>query len=279
SGPSVHRQQTPLSFPRPVTGKGSNRLALEFQKNARAVAKFFGLPLPLAPEEIHVFSAGEEKLLEKFLRKAGFTPSLLSETRRNVRAGSSYFIPYPGAVYLAGDEPAAIAEEASHFVRHACGGTPPARTRPDLFYQLLLNETAGYLGSKLLCPERKTLSEGEILAEFRSPSFGRAPFEKSAIETAARHLLAEADPEEAEALPRLYRSSLARVVGAAHLLGYSLAERLHAAILRKRYPTACARELFTEDWSAPGAGLARYITLKAQLAGIIRPSKSALHAS
>ena len=132
---------------------------------------------------------------------------------------------------------------------------------------MVLNEAAGYLGSKFVDPGRTTPDWTEIVELGLSrPQFGLGRTERAAFNLAARHLRAEFDPERSRDLQRVYRSRPAAFVGSAHLLGYALGERLWRGLRDERLTDDYARCLFGEDWSEPGTALRRYLLLRADLA-------------
>lgn len=250
-------------------GLTRGELTERFAAHARRIGAFFGLPTASFIDHVAIFGPADLEIIEQALRSGLFGRRALLEIRRNLLNGESYFIPDLPAVYFGRPTRAAVAEEAAHFVRHASTGSPPARTRPDLFYQTALNEAAGYLGSKVVAPDRETPGWVEILElGLVRPQFGMNGTERAAFSLAARHLRAETDPDHAGDLPGIYRAQPAGFVGAAHLLGYALGERLWQGLARGTFSAEYVRRLFTEDWSEPGSALTRYLLLRADLGNL-----------
>ncbi len=241
---------------------GNQALAQTFASCLDEIALALGLHVPPSARQVRVFGPDPAPVLEACEASGLFNESSLDEIRRHVLGYESYFLPQLGAVFLATPDPAEIGEEAAHLLRHACGGTPPAVSRADLFYQSTLHEALGYFGSKLIGPTRRTASEDEIVA-----LSGRAPLlYRGAFRAAAAHILAERQPAQAGHIRRIYRASIPVFVGAAHLLGYSLGERLYRAFAREEIGPGTIRTYFREDWAPPGAALSRYLLLRGRFA-------------
>lgn len=239
-----------------------------FQRCARTIADLMQIPVAEHLAQVLVFGPQPDSLLELCERSGLYDAEDLGEIRRQLLAGESYFLPSLPAVFLSSQNSFVAAEEAAHFIRHVSGGSPDAASRSDLFYQLVMHEALGFFGSRLVVPERDTPCEAEILAIGLYPCDDEEDFDEDELlvfEIAALHLQAERDEEHAPYLTEVYDSPIPAFVGAAHLLGYSLAHELHEALARGDVSMEEIRALFFEDWGPEGAALRSYIDLRSRV--------------
>lgn len=239
-----------------------------FQRCARTISDLMGIPVREQISQVLVFGPRPDALLELCARSGLYDAEDLGEIQRQLLAGESYFLPDLPAVFLANQTGFVAAEEASHFIRHVSGGSPDAASRSDLFYQLVMHEALGFFGSRLVVPERETPCEAEILAIGLYPAEDDEDFSEDELlvfEIAALHLQAERDEEHAPYLTEVYEAPIPAFVGAAHLLGYSLAHELHEAVARGDVAMEEIRALFFEDWGPEGAALRSYIDLRSRV--------------
>jgi hypothetical protein len=100
---------------------------------------------------------------------------LMTASGRLEEYGSAY-LPTMNSIYVRDFQMAYVAEEAAHFLHHACRGSldrPRTATRTlraeDRFYRRALEHAIGYFGSRVLCPARPAIRESELAALYRQP--------------------------------------------------------------------------------------------------------------
>lgn len=260
----------PLSFEPQESNAAA--FAEKFRACAAALSNYLEIDAAEGFSQIAVLGPDPNEALSRSLASGLYDEDDLAEIRRNILGGESYFIHGLSLVYLSTDRLAVVAEEVTHVLRHLCTGTPAALSRSDLFYQTVLNEMLGYVGSKLIEPARLTPSEAEILSVIERPlSFGFAANQRRAFTLAATHLQAEMAPAGGAALRKIYKARAGALVGAAHLLGYALGERFYFALRSGVVTRADLFTLFHEDWNEPGRALCRYLVLRGELGDMPLP--------
>lgn len=238
-----------------------------FRRCVQTIADLMAIPIGRRHDEILVFGPDPAPLL-KLCEQAGYYDADdLDEIARNLLGGESYFLPDLQAVFLSSDTPHVVAEEAAHFIRHVSGGSPDASSRADLFYQLVMHEALGFFGSRLIDPARETPGEAEILSVALYPCDEDDIGEDELLvyELAALHLQAERDEAHLPYLGTVHEAPAYAFVGAAHLLGYSLADELERALELDVIGLREIRALYFENWAPRGAAFRSYLELRSRV--------------
>jgi hypothetical protein len=117
---------------------------------------------------------------EKPLRVRKASDSLMSDllaaSGRLEEYGSAY-LPTMNSIYVRDFQMAYVAEEAAHFLHHACRGALDRANHlgfrslraEDRFYRRVLEHAVGYFGSRVLYPARPAVRASELPALYRQP--------------------------------------------------------------------------------------------------------------
>jgi hypothetical protein len=149
--------------------------------------------------------------------------------RRLNERGSAY-VPQLNMFYVREFRMTYAAEEAARFLHHACRGLPQKNASKstcapaDLYFSTLLEDALGYLGSRLLCPQRPT----------------------AGMTANALSQLLEQGPKRVPDAGKMY-DSISRE------LGYALGHRLYEKYLEASLNPASIRKLLLADLTKPGA--------------------------
>jgi hypothetical protein len=224
---------------------------------ARAIAKFLGLELGDALDDVAVYAAGDLSFLA---RMPGFTRREIRQIERQVLSRESYYIPRARIAYLAGHSLNHAAEEAAHFVRSvASGASEEPRGLMDAFYARTLEEAYAFCGSKIVNPRRQCPGEADFVRLARSS--GDA-FTRQVARLVLAHLQLERGRKRT--LRPLHGSS-ELFNGASHALGYMLGERLHYALATGKLSKREVRELFLDPLHEEGEAFLTYMDLSGKI--------------
>jgi Haem-binding uptake, Tiki superfamily, ChaN len=221
-----------------------------FKEMAALIARFAGVPVSEAMEEVEVVTAADVTALARIQRRGRFSASELEKLRRHILSRESSYIPRARTAYLASLSLNHAAEEAAHFVRHCGVGDAMDRPRSasDAFYARCLEEALGFFGSKLVNPRRGCASAADWARRFGT---GRG-VERQVAAFVLAHKAAEAEgPDEAVKLLPLRRDRLFH--GVSHALGYLLGEALYRAFDAGKVDWATLRALFRDPLEDPRA--------------------------
>lgn len=197
-----------------------------FRELARQLARLLGVDVEPHLAHVEVVTAADARVLERIRRRGSFTPRELSQIRKQLLSREGYYLPRAKLAYLGTLSLNHAAEEAAHFVRHACVGKAMERHRrpAEAFYARCLEEALGFFGSKVMNPHRRcpTLSDW-------ADAFERG--QEEARQVAAFVLAHKAAEEEhgdnaAKLLP-LHADDLFH--GVSHALGYLMGDALYRA--------------------------------------------------
>lgn len=230
-------------------------MSLTFRHLARDIARFTGLKLGRALDEVLVLGAGDLDALERISRRARFTKQELKHLERHVLSLESAWIPRARAVWLSSMSLNHAAEEAAHFVRHCCVGDAMERPRPrdDAFWARCLEEALGFFGSRLVNPKRRCVSLEEWRWHFQR---SRGDTRRTAAFTLAISAALRDDVRAAQAMIPADDALLSSV---SHALGYLLGDALAGAFSRKKLGAADVRALFRDRFDAPGVTFAALV--------------------
>lgn len=238
--------------------------AAAFGAAVRRLARALGLPVPSDLARVQV-RAGEDVA---FL--LGLERTMPQQAWRHLCAqvwrGQSVFVARQNLVYLASLAPAAVGEEAAHYLRHCSQGRilpPPRQNGAELFCHHAFEEALGFLGGKLLDPARRAPDR----AALRRLEQSGAARERAVARSALAHLALQAGRRrgiKGATAPgtRLFAGPLHTLDATAHVCGYALGQRLWAS-LRAGRTTRALGALFC--W--PHAPLTNYLGLLAYIDG------------
>jgi hypothetical protein len=232
-----------------------------FGEMARLIGRFIGVDVKEALEEVEVATAADLDFLARARRRGRFDRRELAHLRAQVLSRESYYIPRARMAYLATLSLNHAAEEAAHFVRHACIGEAMemARGRVDGFYARCLEEALGFFGSRLVNPRRRCNNVADWARVFEH--------RKGEDRQVAAFVLAHkaAQPEGAPATLKLLPMRKHKLFQAvSHALGYLLGDGLYRAFDEGKISKAELKALFRDPFPDPQAS---YFDLAGRFAG------------
>lgn len=206
-------------------------------------------------DNFEVFTTCDLDFLEVLHTNPQFTPAMIEEIRRHVRASESYFIPIANIVYLADLSLFRAAEEATHFLNCLVAGFSfEPRTIRDAFYYQAMREALGFFGSRMIDPRRHCVTEEDFLV-FLQEARGRCLDEvdsqvRDLAKLVVRHLEAERYAHAGKSGgPRrgsLFSKPLTLLSALAHAIGYILGDKLYNAVMNGVVSRGEVRELFAD---------------------------------
>lgn len=228
-------------------------IALTFRHLARDIGRFTGLKVGRAVDDVLVMTPSEFNVLQRIQRRAHFTPRELKHLERHVLSLESAWIPRAKAVWLASMSLNHAAEEAAHFVRHACVGDAMdrERSRPDAFWARCLEEAIGFFGSRLVNPKRRCTQLDEWTWHFQH---GRGELKRVAAFTLALSAALKDDVGAAQGMVPQGNDELFN--GVSHALGYLLGDALARAFAQRTVSRADVRALFHDPFLEPAVTFA-----------------------
>ncbi len=248
--------------------------AEKVQEIIATIAGFLGIAAP-GLDDFSVYTTGDLDFLAKLGRDGRFSRAEISEIKRQVRAGESYFIPRVNIIYLADLTTWRAAEEASHFINSVCAGFEgKRRDARDAFYYRAVREAIGFFGSRIIDHKRCCMSFDDF-SEFIASRRARHldPFE-GRIRAIGRLALRHRGAERAwlaggkfSGEGAIHQKAPALVNGVAHALGYILGDKLYNALASGRVTKEYVRGLY-HDPLRPGAAERRYLELVKKLEGV-----------
>jgi hypothetical protein len=125
-----------------------------FQSFAQSIRQHFQLP-PGKGRRTTVFPPGDPRYLQAVALSGKFNEAQMEHLATSQRNGESRFLPEVNTAYLGQPALSHIAEEAAHCVRTQSGGAGVGESTEDHFWSIAIHEMAGYLGSKVIVPQRR----------------------------------------------------------------------------------------------------------------------------
>lgn len=221
-------------------------LAPAFGRVARLIARQLGVDLQDQVDTVAVCSVADPDVLERLQARARFTPQELRQLRQRLLDRDSCYIPRARLVYLASLSLSHAAEEAAHFVRHLCvgPGMDRERSRKEAFYARCLEEALGFVGSRLVHPDRPAPRHADLADSFRH---GRGQ-----AKSVAAYVLAHRAAQDGTQVARekLIPSEPKVFDGVSHTLGYLLGDALDLALREGRLRRTELRALFNDPFDA-----------------------------
>lgn len=244
-----------------------------FKEFVEIIARALGIRVGDALDNVVVSSVIDLQFLDTLRRRGKFSKIELEEIRKQILRSESYFIPKANMVFLGHLSINHAAEEASHFLRHICGGDDEPRYLVDAFYCRALNEAIGFLGSKLInhkrkCPHAEDFAR--MLAEDRGV---RHPFDLQVADFVVKHRKME-QGKGARGLKEMYTSDADTFNAVTHALGYMLGDKLYYAMVEGLVSKSDARELYYDRFEEDGAALSTYLALVARVEKVKLPRRT-----
>ena len=247
-----------------------------FKEFVEIIARALAIRVGDALDNVVVSSVIDVQFLDTLRRRGKFSGKELEEIRRQILRSESYFIPKANMVFLGHLSINHAAEEASHFLRHICGGDEEPRYLVDAFYCRVLNEAIGFLGSKLINHKRKCPHAPDferMLREHKKGNDKRSPLDLAVADAVVKHRRME-HGLGTRGLKEIYMADADTFNAVTHALGYMLGDKLYYAMLEGTVSKDDARELFYDKFEEDGAALTTYLALTTRVEKVKLPSRS-----
>jgi len=233
------------------------------------------LLVDLFPE---VYSRVDASSLKDLLGGRRLPPAQRAAVRDRIARKGSCYIRSINAIFIGAFSLVQGGEEAAHYVNIALRGDVfrdgrRARTRPDLFYETVMEEALGFFGSKLIDPSRNHFFETNLYqyhrrdrefieknTEYSFEQYGRIirfillhkRFERA---YKSRSDVPEALKDGIRTRSRREFSVLTHELG--HYLGQQMYDGYHQGLIDR----GAIRELFLRRFANPGSALSAYLDL------------------
>ncbi len=241
-----------------------------FKEYARLVASFFDLPLGDALDEVELATVVDLSFLARLKRRGDFSAEDMRQIKKQILRSESYYIPRAKMAYLGNLSVNHASEEATHFVRHICSGSPEPRGLVDAFYARCLEEAIGFLGSKLVNHKRKCAHLPHFERLLRSKVTPRE--ERSLAKLVLLHAQMERG-QRPRGLARIYETSADLFNAVTHVLGYRLGDKLYYALVRGQMTKDEIRALFFDPWDEEGEALTTFLYLTMRTRDVVVPER------
>lgn len=243
---------------------------------ADRIARFLGIRLPKAKDEVEVFTCGDLSFLERLEEDPDFSARERRMIQKQVELSESYYIPKHKWVYLANVSLNHAAEEATHFIRHLVAGDEFARSHEDAFYANVLHEAIGFFGSKIINQKRKCMRVEDFRSLIEYFKKNRVPRDRG-FELEVAHMVIEVKKHEKRGLPVANAGSIYRrhelFFGVTHALGYMLGEILYHAMLQGKFGKREIGKLFRDPFREEGAPYRAYAKLLKKFGKVPLPQR------
>jgi hypothetical protein len=231
--------------------------------SAYAIGRALGLPVRDAVKKVTVVGPADLSFFERLRESGLFSAREMRQIRAQILASESYYIPKARMIYLATLSLSHAAEEAAHMLRHRFSGEgiDDPKGLVDAFYSRVMNEAVGFLGSKIVNPNRQTVHNKELSVIAAGKSLGGLDtpdaFEIAAAILALDHKRMELG-KRVPRLSRVFHASPELFIAVTHILGYILGDHLYSALVSGKLSRREARTLFREPFEEEGAALLLY---------------------
>lgn len=280
-------------------GRGAVDLAPTFYNLIDSLLRFFNVtkyssqngrqPRFLVDMLPQVYFRHADEWLQKLLDRRKTEEARKRAILAGLEETGSCYVPALRAIFVRELKMVAAAEAAARFVHHALSGEPaPAgEAEPeDVFYGAALAEALGYFGSKVLCPERPAVREGELYALY---ACAREPVEKrnlysyadflKMVDFLVLHKDLEANLRQYHYLPDLIREGTRyngqRFRFTTRRLGQMLGSELYDAYVNGRVSKRFLRSLFFRRLHTPGTARTLYFDVVRRLRRVRRKPPAA----
>ncbi|MBL8914772.1 MAG: hypothetical protein JNM17_28965 [Archangium sp.] len=257
-------------------------IATTFRHLAREIGRFVGIDVRTKVGGIEVLTPSTFDFLDRLRRRGDFTRAELKQLEKHVLSLESSWIPRARAVWLASMSLNHAAEEAAHFVRFAAvgkarhqqasllGGMDRSRPHDEAFWARCLEEALGFLGSRLVNPQRRCISLDEWVSHFEASQNGKRKRRDVVNQRAIRSADESAGAVAAFTLaistalrdePRLAQRLIPeeqdeQFHGVSHALGYLVGDALARAHSKKKLTTRELAALFVDPFDDPAGTFA-----------------------
>ncbi len=209
------------------------------------------------------------------LQRAGASEAEIQQGVARLDAADVCYLPHLNTLALRRFQMLHAAEEAAHFVHHACRGEwqeAPADDQPeDRFYVRVLEEALAYCGARALYPKGPAARESDLYALYTQP---RAAIEEQTIQSYRDYLQMvdflvlhkdyEANVRAYSDVPELMRAGVQangeRFAFCTRMLGRLLGAELYGQYVAGRISRRFLRGLFRRKLLAAGAARLAYFT-------------------
>jgi hypothetical protein len=222
------------------------------------IADFFDLPKQ-GMEDFSVYSSADLDFLETLIRKRHFTYPEIQEIKHQIESDESYYIKKGHIIYLSNLSINHAAEEATHFINHILAGEfATYEDSREVFYQQVLAESLGFLGSKIVNQRRRCYTPADFayfLKEYSREK--KRDSEIVRLQVIAKHVLRhrKLETQKSERLNEkspFYKSLLNEKPeirnAVAHSLGYLLGNSLYYGLMKNKIEKEEVRKLFLENF-------------------------------
>ena len=202
----LSKRQTFLTWQAGVIPAPPLNLQQTFLCYARAIAKAFGGP-PAPTRSLKLFGPGDPRFVPALAAESKLGPDEIDYLFDRILAGESRCLPGQNMVYLGNLDRGHVAEEAAHWLRAATGGEGYSRKGEDEFWGIAIHELVGFVGSKVIAPERPPLtvaslkSSGAARTEALAHLFGYNLGQRL-------HLQLSSEPKAKELIKRMFTKDL-----------------------------------------------------------------------
>ncbi|MBF0491893.1 MAG: ChaN family lipoprotein [Deltaproteobacteria bacterium] len=244
---------------------------------AGRIARFLGLKLSSAKDDLEVYTCGDLSFLERLKKEEDFSAKEITQIKQQILASESYTIPRKKIIYLGSLSLNHAAEEAAHFLKYLCSGEEFERDSADAFYANILHETLGFFGSKIINHKRKCMQGGDYkkLIQYLRKLGGNIPRERQLELEIARLILQHIQLEKKDLTiseHSLFKKHLL-FFGVTHGLGYRLGDKLYYAMMQGKISKSQIRELFVDPFRHSGQAAEVYRWLIRKVEGVKLPKR------
>lgn len=243
---------------------------INFKEYARLIATFFDLPIRDELDEVELATVIDLSFLARLRRRGDFSAGDIRKIRRQILRSESLYIPRARMVYLGNLSVNHAAEEATHFLRHVCAGSPEPKMLLDAFYIHCFEETLGFLGSKLINHKRKGPSTASLEQQARSRTTPKR--ERQMARLVLKHLRMETGVR-VRGMSEVYECDADMFNAVTHILGYRLGDRLYYGLVSGELTKQEIRQRFFDTFEEEGSALATYLYLIATTANVKLPER------
>lgn len=219
--------------------------------------------LDVPPEQFQGFSVYTSRNLDLLDHLSGdrqLTPAEIQIIQQQYEREESCYLPRPRIIFLGNLSMRHAAEEASHHINFVmCGDSLKDSSPTDLFYEVTIRESLGFLGTKVMDHNRKPLGSGEIQRVLMDLDSGLThPFHAETRESllATQRFMEAIDqgkiPGSQDFLPKSANEEV--LSGTGHLIGYLLGNWIYEALMAGNLSRKQIRELFSESLADSGSG-------------------------
>ena len=222
-----------------------------------------------------VYCRSSDELLSKLLQRKITAEPDRKALRTWLEENGSAYMPGMNSIYVREFRMMNVAEEATHFLHHACRGLLSRQSNvsqpepEDRFYRRALEHALGYFGSRVLYPAREPERESDLYALYAQTQeeiqhkgkYTYAEYMRM-LDFLVLHRDYEANPRRYIAAPPLIQEGISvngdKFDFVTRRLGYMLGSDLYDAYLAGRVSKRFLRALFFSKLDQPGSARQAY---------------------